>query len=55
MDLQEDLKRKAIACGLCEQWQREWGKPDEDELINKFIEGIDFCIVTGKQIGRAHV
>lgn len=44
MDLQEDLKRKAIACGLCEQWQREWGKPDEDELINKFIEGIDFCI-----------
>ena len=42
--LSEDLKAQAIKHGLCEQWTNSWGNPNEQELINKFLHGIDFCI-----------
>lgn len=40
----DELKSMAIANGLCEQWQKEWGRPDDEELIRKYIKGLDFCI-----------
>ena len=42
--LSEELKSQAIGLGLCEQWTNSWGNPSEQELINKFLHGIDFCI-----------
>ena len=44
MELQEELKQQAIKLGLCEQWQQEWGTPDLEQLCNKFIRGLDFCV-----------
>lgn len=40
----ERLKAEAISLGLCEQWQSEWGSPSKDELCEKYIKGLDFCI-----------
>jgi hypothetical protein len=42
--LSSDLKKQAISLGLCEQWQNTWGNPNEQELINKFLHGINFCL-----------
>lgn len=44
--LNDELKSQAIKLGLCRQWQNEW-KVDwsKKELIDKFFEGIDFCIM----------
>lgn len=44
MELQEKLKQEAVKLGLCEQWTNEWGNPDQDELCEKFVRGLDFCI-----------
>lgn len=44
MSKQEELKRMAIQNGLCEEWQNEWGCPTDQELIDKYINGIDFAI-----------
>lgn len=42
------LKRKAVMCGLCAQWQSEWGSAETVEsLIGKFKRGIDFCMENG--------
>lgn len=38
------LKAEAIKLGLCNQWQSEWGNPTKDELCEKYIRGLDFCI-----------
>ncbi len=43
-NLSNDLKKEAIGLGLCEQWTAEWGNPDKDELVDKYVRGIDFCI-----------
>ena len=43
-NLSEELKSQAVGLGLCEQWTNSWGKPNEQELINKFLHGLDFCI-----------
>lgn len=43
-NISEELKSQAIGLGLCEQWTNAWGKPNMQELINKFLHGIDFCI-----------
>lgn len=40
----DTLKQQAISLGLCEKWQSEWGNPDECDLIDKYLRGIDFCI-----------
>ena len=43
--LNETLRNKAVALGLCEQWQRDWNTNwDYDKLVFKFYEGIDFCL-----------
>lgn len=44
MTISEELKQQAIECGLCKQWQAEWGTPTTKDLCDKFIRGIDFCI-----------
>lgn len=39
------LRREAVGLGLCRQWTDEWGDmTDRDELVRKFVRGIDFCI-----------
>lgn len=42
--LSETLKDKAIRLGLCDEWTSQWGMPDKQGLIDKYIHGIDFCI-----------
>jgi len=44
MELQQELKVMAVSLGLCQQWQDQWGMPDSDELVGKYVEGIDFAI-----------
>lgn len=44
-ELSNDLKKKAIALGLCSKWQNNWTTEDKDKLCNMYIEGIDFCII----------
>lgn len=46
MGKSEYLRDEAVGLGLCEQWRGEWfdGQGD-DELIDKFKRGIDFCIL----------
>ena len=45
MNKSDELKQQAIAHGLCEQWQNEWGNDLTDqELIDRYIRGIDFAI-----------
>lgn len=42
--LSKDLKKRAIALGLCSQWTKEWKTSDCDELCQMYKDGIDFCI-----------
>ena len=44
-ELSEKLKSQAINLGLCKEWTNEWGEPDEYELCEKYIRGIDFCLL----------
>lgn len=44
MNISEDLKKQAINLGLCTEWTNEWGKPTKDELVDKYVRGIDYCI-----------
>ena len=42
--LNTELKEKAIAVGLCEQWQSEWTKSwTPKKMVEKYFEGINFC------------
>ena len=42
--LNTELKEKAIAVGLCEQWQSEWNKNwTPKKMVDKYFEGINFC------------
>ena len=43
-NLSETLKQQAVDLGLCRPWTKAWGDCDQQELIDKFIKGIDFCI-----------
>lgn len=43
-DISKELKKEAISLGLCTEWTNEWGKPTKDELVDKYVKGIDFCI-----------
>lgn len=45
MNISEDLKQKAIKLNLCQEWTNEWGNPDMDELVEMYLEGLDFCIL----------
>lgn len=43
-NLSETLKQQAIGLGLCKPWTEAWGDCDQQELIDKYVKGIDFCI-----------
>lgn len=44
MTVSEELKTKAVKFGLCTQWQNDWGVPTKEQLVEKYIKGLDFCI-----------
>lgn len=44
-ELSEKLKDQAIGLGLCQEWTKGWGNPDKNDLCEKYIKGIDFCIL----------
>lgn len=44
-ELSADLKKRAIALGLCRQWQRDWTTEDKSILCDMYIDGLDFCII----------
>ena len=44
-ELNKTLRDRARQLGLCDKWYKEWYKEStRQELIDKYIEGIDFCI-----------
>lgn len=43
-NLSTTLKKQAVALGLCKLWTEAWGDCDQQELIDKFKKGIDFCL-----------
>lgn len=43
-NLSETLRQQAVDLGLCRPWTEAWGDCDQQELIDKFIKGIDFCL-----------
>lgn len=43
-NISKELKNEAVRLGLCTEWTNEWGNPTKEELVNKFIRGIDWCI-----------
>lgn len=46
MDKGDFLKSEAISLGLCEKWREAWSSGlGDDALVEKFKEGIDFCIL----------
>ncbi len=44
--LNDTLRKEARGLGLCDAWYNEWKGSDysQQKLIDKYIEGIDFCI-----------
>lgn len=43
--LSDKMKHEAVTLGLCAQWTAEWHDgTSKDEMVEKFVEGIDFCI-----------
>lgn len=46
--LNTDLRDHAVSYGLCQQWQNDWqDNKNQQELIDMYIRGIDFCIEHG--------
>lgn len=44
-NLSDKMKSEAVSLGLCAQWTADWeDNSSKDEMIEKFISGIDFCI-----------
>ena len=43
-NLSETLKQQAVSLGLCKQWTEAWGNCDQQQLIDKFKAGLDFCL-----------
>ncbi len=49
MDLSEELKKQAVARGLCTRWTQEWADAtDPQGLIDKYKRGIDFVLKQGE-------
>ena len=43
--LNTDLKNQAIALGMCAQWQGDWKKDwNVDVMAERFFKGINFCV-----------
>lgn len=40
----DELLKDGISHGMCEKFQKEWGKPGVKELCEKYFRGQDFCI-----------
>lgn len=39
------MRAEARGLGLCDKWYGEWADDSSvDELLNKYVKGIDFCI-----------
>lgn len=46
--LNDELRTQAVNLGLCRQWQNDWKEDwSKKELVEKYFEGIDFCIMHG--------
>lgn len=45
MNVSEELKDKAVSLGLCDEWTDGWGNPTKGELVDKYLGGLDFCIL----------
>ena len=44
-ELNKMLRDRARELGLCDQWYNDWkNRSSKQELIEKFLRGIDFCI-----------
>lgn len=44
-ELNKTLRDRARELGLCDLWYKEWDKKStKQELIDKYLNGIDFCI-----------
>ena len=44
--LNKELRNQARSLGLCDEWYKEWQKNEsKQDLIRKYIRGIDFCIM----------
>lgn len=43
-NVSEMMKAQAVKSGLCTEWTENWGNPDLQGLIDKYLHGIDFCI-----------
>ena len=37
-------REDARALGMCDEYYESWGTPDANELMRKFVKGVDFCI-----------
>lgn len=43
-NLSDILKQEAVGLGLCKPWTEAWGECSQQELIDKFKTGLDFCL-----------
>lgn len=44
-ELNNSLRTKAVSCGLCNDWQKEWRQDwNLDRMVSQFYRGIDFFI-----------
>lgn len=39
------LKEEAVKLGLCVAWTESWGSPTKEQLVDMYINGLDFCIL----------
>lgn len=47
-EINDTLRKRAIALGLCKKWQGEWREDwSEEKMIEKYKEGLDFCLENG--------
>ena len=46
-ELSKTLFNQAVSLGLCEGWTNNWGNPNRQGLIDKWLHGIDFAIIHG--------
>lgn len=43
--LNKDLKDQAVALGLCDDWQKLWGKDwSREKMVERMYKGLDFCL-----------
>lgn len=46
-ELNESIRNKAVSCGLCAEWQKNWKNDwNLDKLVDRFYKGLDFFLKT---------